>query len=128
MSTTKIAPHFHATTFVARLRSSIEYRARKEAIADIHRDQPEVLPGLEHLGSSFFGDVRVDLHGSVHYVGSRIEDIDLEDVTITGTTISLRDSLDSKEWARLQREAIEQYERSLVYVPDHRGADRWIAV
>lgn len=90
--------------------------------------QPEMLTGLEYLGTAFFGDVRVDLHGSVYWIGSRIGDIDLEDVTISGTTVSLRDSLDSKEWARLQREAIEQYERSLVCVPDHRGADRWVAV
>lgn len=89
--------------------------------------QPEMLSGLEHLGSSFFGDVRVDLHGSVHYIGSRIEDIDLEDVTITGTTISLRDSLSNTEWMRLQRDAREQYESSLVAVTDWRGNVNWRA-
>lgn len=89
--------------------------------------QPEMLTGLEHLGSSFFGDVRVDLHGSVHYVGSRIEDIDLEDVTIAGTTISLRDSLNHTEWTRLQRDAREQYESSLVAVTDWRGNVNWRA-
>lgn len=89
--------------------------------------QPEMLTGLEYLGTAFFGDVRVDLHGSVHYVGSRIEDIDLEDVTIAGTTISLRDSLSNTEWTRLQRDAIEQYEGSLVAVTDWRGNVNWRA-
>lgn len=87
--------------------------------------QPEMLTGLEHLGSSFFGDVRVNLLGTVHYVGTRIADIDLEDVAIAGTTISLRDSLDAAEWARLQREAVEQYERGLVAVTDWRGNVSW---
>lgn len=89
--------------------------------------QPEMLTGLEYLGTTHWGDVLVDLHGSVYWVGSRIGDIDLEDVTITGTTISLRDSLDNAEWARLQREAIEQYERGLIAVTDWRGRVTWRA-
>lgn len=90
-------------------------------------DQPQVFDGLEYLGTSHFGDIRVNLLGTVHYVGTRISDIDLEDVAIAGTTISLRDSLDSAEWARLQREAIEQYERGLVAVTDWRGRVTWRA-
>lgn len=89
--------------------------------------QPEVADDLEHLCSSFFGDLRVEVYGNVVGDGMSAR-IYVADVAIAGTTVSLRDSLDSKEWARLQREAIEQYERSLVCVPDHRGADRWIAV
>lgn len=88
--------------------------------------QPEVADDLEHLCSSFFGDLRVEVYGNVVGNGMSAR-IYVADVAIAGTTISLRDSLKGTHWERFERDAREAYERSLRPVSDWRGNTHWQA-
>lgn len=90
-------------------------------------EQPQLTAGLELLGRTTFGDLHVDLYGTVSFVGSRIRDFDLEDVTLAGTTISLETVIPMTVWERLEEEAYDLYTKSLAYVPTYGAAGVWRA-
>lgn len=75
--------------------------------------QPQLCKGLELLGTGFVGDVLVELWGKAHFVGSRFDEVDLEDVVLAGTTVSLATMIDAKKWNSLTIDADRSYEKSL---------------
>lgn len=76
-------------------------------------DQPQALSGIEHLCDSHIGDVKVELRGSVEYRGRLNSSVELEDVVIAGTTISIESALSPKQWEDFRRIAQEAYNRAL---------------
>ena len=86
--------------------------------------QPQLTADLELLGTSTLGDLRVDLYGAATVRGSHCE-VELEDVAIAGTTISVETVIDRKQWKRLEGEAWDQYTKALAYVRVGNAAE-WV--
>ena len=86
--------------------------------------QPRMLDGLELLGTSTLGDLAVTMWGSATVRGSDCE-VELEDVAIAGTTISVETVIDRKQWKRLEGEAWDQYTKALAYVRVGNAAE-WV--
>ncbi|MBY4947035.1 hypothetical protein K6V92_10435 [Cupriavidus respiraculi] len=113
--------HFTPGSFLARFRAKVAAQTAAALTEALHADQPTMTQGLEVLGTGFFGDLRVELHGSVEYAGSRVSDVYLEDVTVAGTTISVRDCLDGKDWERLEEDARQQVREATYWEGVDRG-------
>jgi hypothetical protein len=75
--------------------------------------QPQLTKGMEYLGQGFCGDVLVEFWGKAHFVGSRLEDVDLEDLVLAGTKVSLLTMISKKQWDSLEIDALHAYEDSL---------------
>ena len=70
--------------------------------------QPQLAKGrkTQLIGHGHLGDVAVDLWGEIDR-----GELDLDDVTLAGTTVSLSSVIDSKKWDSLQAEAQAAYDR-----------------
>lgn len=75
--------------------------------------QPQRCKGLELLGLGHCGDVLVEFWGKSHFVGSRLQDVDLEDIVLAGTKVSLITMISKKQWDSLEIDAFHAYEDSL---------------
>lgn len=75
--------------------------------------QPEAMKSVEHLCDSHFGDVKVELRGSVEYRGRLNSAVELQDVVLAGTTISIESALSATQWENFCRIAQEAYMREL---------------
>lgn len=65
--------------------------------------QPQITPGLELLGEGHLGDVRVEFYGKVHHFGREI-DVDLEEIALAGTAVSLSTTVNLKHWLAIERD------------------------
>ncbi|QKW95359.1 hypothetical protein [Ralstonia phage RPZH6] len=65
--------------------------------------QPQLTAGLELLGEGHLGDVRVEFYGMVHHFGSEI-DVDLEEIALAGTQVSLISMVSVKQWLAIERD------------------------
>lgn len=77
------------------------------------KKQPQLTVGLNLLGEGYCGDVRVEFWGKAHFIGSRLEDVDLEDIVLVGTKVSLITMISKKRWDALEIDARHAYEDSL---------------
>jgi len=90
------------------LLTGIRAKAAAKAIAQftkaLHESQPLVAANATYLCHAFFGNVRLDLYGSYTCLRTGFV-VDLDDVAIAGTQISLRDSLSGEQWLGLHEQA-----------------------
>lgn len=93
-----------STALVMGIRAKAAAKAIAQFTKTLHEDQPLVAANATYLCHAFFGDVRLDLYGNYYKLRSRII-VDLDDATIAGTQISLRDALSGKQWNDLHRQA-----------------------
>ncbi|QMV32495.1 hypothetical protein KMC50_gp37 [Ralstonia phage Claudette] len=82
------------------------------AIEQALANQPQIVSGLTKIGESHLGDVRVDLYGDVHHFKHGV-DIDLEDIALAGTQVSLRTMVGMKRWIEIENDLKAQIERNL---------------
>lgn len=75
--------------------------------------QPQLSKGLELLGLGHCGDVLVEFWGKSYFIGSRLQEVDLEDIVLAGTKVSLITMLSKKRWDALEIDARNAYEDSL---------------
>lgn len=74
--------------------------------------QPQLVPGLDKLGECCLGDVRVDLYGKLLHFGRRVE-VDIEDITLAGTTVSMSTLVGVKRWKKIEDDLQACIERNL---------------
>lgn len=122
----KIPAHFKPAALIERVRKATYLETVQKLEAQLHAEQPKLYDGLELLGHWFLGDTKIDCYGTVHYAGSRVQDLYVEDITVAGTKISLREAMGAKEWERMEEEVRDQYARSLGAVANWRGQVSWV--
>lgn len=74
--------------------------------------QPQITPGLELLGEGHLGDVRVEFYGKVYDFG-RGPAVDMEDIALAGTKVSMRTLVGVKRWTQIETEIVERMLRNL---------------
>lgn len=82
--------------------------ALEQAIAQ----QPQIVEGLELLGEGHLGDVRVEFYGKVYDFG-RGPAVDMEDIALAGTKVSMRTLVGVKRWTQIETEIVERMLRNL---------------
>lgn len=65
--------------------------------------QPQITPSVDKLGEGFLGDVSVEFYGKVHHFGREIE-VDLEEIALAGTTVSMSTTVNLKQWLAIERD------------------------
>lgn len=65
--------------------------------------QPQLTAGLDLLGEGHLGDVRVEFYGKVHRFGREI-DVDLEEIALAGTTVSMSTLVGVARWKKIEDE------------------------
>ncbi len=81
-------------------------RALKAYHKALHTGQPSLVSDKPILCTAYFGNVLLDLYGTVDRVPSGVI-VDLHDAAIHGTQISLCNSLTDKQWEDLHAQALD---------------------
>ena len=79
-------------------------------------EQPQISAGYELLGVGHFAELHVEFYGTAYLIGKRLEEVDLEDVVLSGTKVSLNSAVlrvGAKEWDDMEQQAFDSYENSL---------------
>ncbi|GAQ30243.1 hypothetical protein SAMD00023378_3926 [Ralstonia sp. NT80] len=87
-----------------RVRAKAAAKAFAQFTQALHEGQPLLPAESTFLCQAYFGNVRLDLYGTSHHLRSGIV-VDLDNAAVAGTQISLRDSLNGKQWEDLHRQA-----------------------
>lgn len=106
MQTTQTRNHRHliGAALIFRIRAKAAAKATAQSTTALHDGQPLVAANATFLCNAYFGAVRVDLYGTSCRLRTGTT-VDIDDVAIAGTQISLRDSINDKQWMELHYQA-----------------------
>ncbi|QMV33112.1 hypothetical protein KMC49_gp44 [Ralstonia phage Firinga] len=74
--------------------------------------QPQIETGLDLLGEGFLGDVAVEFYGKLYDFG-RGPAVDMEDIALAGTTVSMRTLVSVKRWTEIETQILDRILRNL---------------